>query len=445
MKKIISILTVLFLCTQTVLSVFADETEPILLPIETEFTDTNFLNAVREKIGKTNGEHIYKSDVESITELDISDKEIKDLHGIEYFTGLESLLCYANEFPEIDVSHNTELEVLDCSYNMDLTALDVSHNPKLQKLECNYTVVQSLDLTKNLNLTRLVCFGTKMKEVNVNDNINLEYLNAKRLHLTDLDISNNKKLKHLDCSGSKLTKLNVSNNISLQYLDCGYNKLTELDVSNNTALERLYCNNNQLTTLDMSKNILLERLGCQSNQLTELDLSSNTLLSRLNCCKNYMGKEPEKSIADYSSITAKIGQPSTDDDWSSNFKYFPQIEKPELMYQYEITGLRITDTSGVAIEKPQKNKSFIVEADITKIAERDDKDYLFVAVYDTDGALISIDYVKAKFVADGEYSFGFNIPSQEKNVGSVKAFVWNTFNSMEPLSENKILTFTDNQ
>lgn len=419
MKKIISILTALFLCAQTVLPVFADETEPI----EAEFTDINFLTAVREKIGKTNGEHIYKSDVESITELDISDKEIKDLRGIEYFTGLKSLLCYANEFPEIDVSNNTELEVLDCSYNMDLTALDVSHNPKLQKLECNYTVVQSLDLTKNLNLTRLVCFGTKMREVNVKDNINLEYLDAERLHLTDLDISNNKKLKHLDCSGSKLTKLDVSNNISLQYLDCGYNKLTELDVSNNTSLERLYCN---------------------SNKLTELDLSSNTLLSRLNCCKNYMGKEPEKSISDYSSITAKIGQPSTDDDWSSNFKYFPQIETPEPMYQYEITGLRIIDTSGEAMEKPQQNKSFIVEADITKTKERDEKDYLFAAVYDTDGALISHDYVKAKFVADSECSFGFNIPAQEKAVGSVKAFVWNAFNSMEPLAESKTLTFTDN-
>ena len=108
-------------------------------------------------------------------------------------------------------------------------------------------------------------------------------------------------------------------------------------------------------------------------------------------------------------------------------------------YPYQINGLRITNTAGEVIEKIQNNTGFIVEADITKTEERNEKDYLFVAVYDTDGALISLDYVKAKFAVDGKCSFGFSIPPQEKSVGSVKAFVWNTFNSMEPLAENKTL------
>lgn len=112
-------------------------------------------------------------------------------------------------------------------------------------------------------------------------------------------------------------------------------------------------------------------------------------------------------------------------------------------YPYQINGLRITNTAGKVIEKVQNNTSFIVEADITKTEDRNEKDYLFVAVYDTDGALISLDYVKAKFSVDGECSFGFSIPPQEKSVGSVKAFVWNTFNSMEPLAENKTLSFTE--
>lgn len=110
---------------------------------------------------------------------------------------------------------------------------------------------------------------------------------------------------------------------------------------------------------------------------------------------------------------------------------------------YDIANMRITNTSGEEIETIPANTSFIVETDIKKLLERDAKDYLFVAVYDTDGALISLDYVKAKFSVDGEYSFGFSIPPQEKSVGSVKAFVWNTFNSMEPLAENKTLSFTE--
>lgn len=107
--------------------------------------------------------------------------------------------------------------------------------------------------------------------------------------------------------------------------------------------------------------------------------------------------------------------------------------------------MRVTDTSGVEIAKPIVNQSFIAEVNIIKTEERNEKDYLFIVVYDTDGALINLDYVKAKFTVDGECLFGFNIPAQKKEIGSIKAFVWNTFNSMEPLAKTKILTFIDNQ
>lgn len=119
------------------------------------------------------------------------------------------------------------------------------------------------------------------------------------------------------------------------------------------------------------------------------------------------------------------------------------ITEEEKTYPYEITGLRLTDAGGNEMIAPEQGKSFIVETDIVKTEERNEKDYLFVAVYDESGVLLSIDYVKAKFAVDGECSFGFNIPAQTKQVGSVKAFVWNTFNSMEPLAKTEILTFTE--
>ena len=356
MKKIISILTVLLLCTQTVLPIFADETDPTLLPIESAFTDADFLAAVQETIGKTNDEHIYKSDVENITELDVSERDIKDMHGIEYFTGLKTLMCYANEIEELDLSHNTELEVLDCSLNLNLKSLDVSNNTNLKNLDCSYSSVEELNLENNLLL---------------------EKLDTCQMKLTSLDVTKNKNLKRLDCSR---------------------NRLTELDLSNNTNLERVICSN------------------------------------------NYMDNDASKSIIGYDAVVAKLGEPSKSGDRTSDFKYYPQRKKTKT-YPYAITSLCLKDTSGADIEKPQANQSFIVEADIIKNEGRDEKDYLFVAVYDTDGALISLDYVKARFVVDGEFSFGFNIPAQEKTIGSVKAFVWNTFNSTEPLAESKTLSF----
>ena len=112
----------------------------------------------------------------------------------------------------------------------------------------------------------------------------------------------------------------------------------------------------------------------------------------------------------------------------------------EKEYPYEITSIRLTDTAGEVIAVPNIGQSFIVETVISKLRERNEQDYLFVAVYDEDGSLMNIDYVRANFTVGGEYAFGFNVPSQNKKIGYVKAFVWNTFNSMEPLAATEICT-----
>lgn len=375
MKKMIAILTVLLLCMQIVSPVFAEGTEPI----ENEFTDIHFLTAVREIIGKTNGEPIYQSDVETITALDIHDKEIKDLHGLEYFTGLKSFICYFNEFSEMDLSHNTKLEYIDFSYNVDIKTVDFSHNLALETVECNYTTVESLNLTNNINLKMLVCYGTEISELN---------------------LENNTRLEELDAYDMKLKRLDVSKNVNLKFLDCSWNQLTELNVSNQQSLEFLGCDH------------------------------------------NYMDSDPKKSIIGYEAVAMQLGEPKTFDDCQeTGFAYYPQ-ETPT--YPYEITDLRLTDTSGAEIEKPQENKGFIVQADIVKTGGREEKDYLFVAVYDKNGTPMNLDYVKANFAAGGACSFGFYIPAQEKPVGRVTAFVWNTFHAMEPLAKNKTLVLDEN-
>lgn len=109
-----------------------------------------------------------------------------------------------------------------------------------------------------------------------------------------------------------------------------------------------------------------------------------------------------------------------------------------LNYAYEINGLSLLNNSGEEITSIAKNESFIAEVEVNKKTESDSKDYIFVAVYDKNGALLNIDYVKAKF-AVGECSFGFNVPATSSEIGSIKAFVWSDFNSMQPLAEPKII------
>lgn len=200
--------------------------------ITDKFTDTNFLNAVREAINKNDGESIYISDVINIKELNVQGskgKEIYSLAGIEYFTSIEmfsctrnkieecdfskntklkELACLANRITSLDVSANKELEILACGYNMRMTSLNVSDNPKLKELYCNYAKLQSLKPLNSPELVSIICQENELEELDISNNLKLEELKCCNNNLTSLDVSNNKNLKYFDCSYNRMKSVN---------------------------------------------------------------------------------------------------------------------------------------------------------------------------------------------------------------------------------------------
>jgi Leucine-rich repeat (LRR) protein len=60
---------------------------------------------------------IKESDVQKVTELDLTEQEIYDLRGIEYFTSLERLDVSNNNLQRLSLSKLTKLEKVDCSFN----------------------------------------------------------------------------------------------------------------------------------------------------------------------------------------------------------------------------------------------------------------------------------------------------------------------------------------
>lgn len=192
------------------------------IPInETNFPDEIFRNYLLSQDYGSDG-MITDEEIAEITTIEVVEKGIASLKGIELFTALEQLFCQNNQLTSLDVSNNTALTYLDCENNQ-LTSLDVSKNTAL---ECFY------------------------------------------------------------CGSNQLTSLDVSKNTMLTDLGCGNNQLTSLDVSKNTALTMLWCQNLQLVSLDISKNTALEWLKCSDNQLTSLDVSKNTALTGLECDGN---------------------------------------------------------------------------------------------------------------------------------------------------------------
>ena len=249
------------------------------------FPDANFRAALSQILGVSENGTITQEKINSTTSLDVNNKKISNLKGIEHFTVLTQLYCYKNQLTELNVSKNTALTQLNCNNNQ-LTALDVSNNTALTSLNCSNNQLTALDVSNNTTLSHLQCYKNQLTELNVSKNTALTYLDCYNNQLTTLDVSNNTTLSHLMCYNNQLTELNVSKNTALTYLDCFNNQLTTLDVSKNTVLKDLTCYNNQLTALDVSKNTALTNMTCNNNQLTTLDVSKNTALTIMSCSTN---------------------------------------------------------------------------------------------------------------------------------------------------------------
>ena len=140
--------------------------EPAGSDITGSFTDTNFLAEVRTAVGKGVSESVYDIDVASVTSLNVSNKDITSLAGIEYFTALNELNCNNNQLMALDVSSNTALTHLYC-YSNHLTALDVRSNTALIDLYCYNNQLTALDVSSNTALTSLVCSNNQLTALDV--------------------------------------------------------------------------------------------------------------------------------------------------------------------------------------------------------------------------------------------------------------------------------------
>ena len=118
---------------------------------------------------------ISHAEAQAITSLDVRDKNISDLSGIEAFTNLETLICSNNQLSSLDISSNTKLTSLYCDNNQ-LSGLNTSNQPALAILGCWSNQISSLDLSNNPVLTTLYCNDNQLSSLNLSDNLALNIL-----------------------------------------------------------------------------------------------------------------------------------------------------------------------------------------------------------------------------------------------------------------------------
>ncbi len=167
-----------------------------------------------------------------------------------------------NYDPVIDTNNDGEIQISEA---LLITSLQIINRPitdltgieefvNLLELRCVSDLITNLDLSQNINLTELDCRNNQLVSLNVSQNINLT---------------------ELLCSDNELTTLDVSQNINLQTLVCSVNELTTLDVSQNINLTSLHCSSNQYTEFDISNLLQLVSFGIRSTQISNIDLSNN--------------------------------------------------------------------------------------------------------------------------------------------------------------------------
>lgn len=229
---------------------------------EENFPDENFREYLKD-IDEDGDGYFKRNEMDNVTSIDVSSKNIKNLDGINYFTNLTSLKCANNQLTELKISGFSKLQILD-----------VSGNRNLQELICSNNQLTTLDLGGNLNLRTLWCNLNQLTSIDVSQNPELVQLLCGNNQLKELDINNNKKLNILECKENKLTSLDLTNNLDLLLVDCSNNQLSNLETKN-PKMNHLWCINNHLSSLDVSKNIELVSLRCYKNHLVNLELSYN--------------------------------------------------------------------------------------------------------------------------------------------------------------------------
>ena len=320
MKRFLSVVLALILCLSLVivLNTPAQAADGVAIN-STNFPDANFRSYVSSNFDSDKDGVLSKSEIAEVRTINVSNRNISNLKGIEHFTKLLDLDCSKNRLTSLNVgdvrdlicneNQLTSLNVGNCTgdlrcrdnrltslnlsgletlkgvycENNELTSLNVSGCGSLRWLHCSNNRLTSLDVSDSRYLVELDCDNNELSSLDVSD---CEYVNCENNELSSLDLSGCENLLMLHCKNNALTTLDVGGRESLEWLSCSNNRLTSLDVSDSKSLEGVHCENNELTSLNVSGCAKLDELYCQNNALTALDVSDCATLDYLYCQKN---------------------------------------------------------------------------------------------------------------------------------------------------------------
>lgn len=229
--------------------------------------DINVEIAIRAEIGKFNGD-LTLEDMQAVTELNLENKGISDLQGMQYLTNIKKLYLRGNNIKFIEPLKNlTDLEVLALNNNKIEDVKPLSYLKNLVELDLQGNKVSDVaPLTGLAKLKQLSLMDNKVSDISKLGNlVNLEVLVLQNNEISDISaLQSLVNLSLLYLSQNKIVDISILGELyNLEILVLKDNQISDVKgISDQKALPKLrelYLSNNLITDFSPLQ-VLSERL-----------------------------------------------------------------------------------------------------------------------------------------------------------------------------------------
>ncbi|MBC1483274.1 LapB repeat-containing protein [Listeria sp. FSL L7-1509] len=270
------------------------------------FPDENLAKVIALQITGSDdtSQVVTQNQLDSVTTLNASAKNIADATGIGELTNLTSINLSQNQLTSIaPITNLSALTTLDVSDNLlntisitsgqniaNLSTLNLSNNPSITSLtiedlpnltNINTTIdVGQTSLLEELTLSNLPLLTTAGK--NSSNTVNFSNYSTA---LTTIKLASLPKITTIDFDSNLIADADIQNMAVLNYIDLHGNKLTDASkLINLPVLTTLDLSSNQLTTTGVSGLFQLNSLqvlNLDTNSLNSFELDANNDLPNL--------------------------------------------------------------------------------------------------------------------------------------------------------------------
>lgn len=215
---------------------------------ETNFNIAKDLSGNPVTIDTNNDGEIQVAEALAISYLNIiGTNDVQNIEGIAFFENLKTLLVQSQQITIVDLSENTNLEIVSLNFNA-IESLDVSSLSNLKELSVQFNPLTAINFNTNNDLIRIYCSNTLLTNLDLVQCPNLIELNCPDTLLTTIDLFGT-KVTTLAAGGDSLETVFAKNGLpsnieifpspNLRYLCIDENELSPTTL---LALQNLHPN-----------------------------------------------------------------------------------------------------------------------------------------------------------------------------------------------------------